>query len=352
MFDYFYKTVWFLIGSILFLFPPEFSHKFTFKFIKFSFKIPLIKSIEKSRYVIENNKLERKLFGLKFSNPVGLAAGFDKNAELINEVDAFGFSFIEIGTVTPEPQFGNEKPRVFRLKKDEALINRLGFNNEGLEKIIKRLKNKKTNTIIGGNIGKNKNTPIEDSVQDYKKSFNQLFNYVDYFVLNVSSPNTPKLRELQKKEKLEVLISSIQSINNTKLLAKPILIKISPDLSYNELDSIIELVKKYKISGIVATNSTNKRENLKTKENLVRKIGDGGLTGRPIKNKSTDVIKYIHQKSLGTIPIIGVGGINSVEDAIEKIDAGASLIQLYTGFIYNGPLLVKKINQEILKRYR
>ena len=351
MFDYFYRIVWFLIRSILFLFPPEFSHKFTFKFIKISFKIPLIKSIEKSRYVVKNNKLERKLFGLKFSNPVGLAAGFDKNAELINEVDAFGFSFIEIGTVTPEPQFGNEKPRVFRLKKDEALINRLGFNNEGLEKIIKRLKNKKTNTIIGGNIGKNKNTPIEDSVQDYKKSFNQLFNYVDYFVLNVSSPNTPKLRELQKKEKLEVLISSIQSINNTKLLAKPILIKISPDLSYNELDSIIELVKKYKISGIVATNSTNKRENLKTKENLVRKIGDGGLTGLPIKNKSTDVIKYIHQKSLGTIPIIGVGGINSVEDAIEKIEAGASLIQLYTGFIYQGPLLVKKINQEILKRY-
>jgi len=352
MFDFFYKIVWRLIRSILFLFPPEFSHKFTFKFIKFSFKIPLIKVIEKSRYVVKNNKLERKLFGLKFSNPVGLAAGFDKNAELINEVDAFGFSFIEIGTVTPEPQFGNEKPRVFRLKKDEALINRLGFNNEGLEKIIKRLKNKKTNTIIGGNIGKNKNTPIEDSVQDYKKSFNQLFNYVDYFVLNVSSPNTPNLRELQKKEKLEVLISSIQSINNTKLLAKPILIKISPDLSYNELDSIIELVKKYKISGIVATNSTNKRENLKTKENLVRKIGAGGLTGRPIKNKSTDVIKYIHQKSLGTIPIIGVGGINSVEDAIEKIDAGASLIQLYTGFIYQGPLLVKKINQEILKRYR
>ena len=352
MFDFFYKIVWRLIRSILFLFPPEFSHKYTFKFIKFFFKLPLVKSIEKSRYIIKNNNLERNLFGLKFANPVGLAAGFDKNAELINEIDAFGFSFIEIGTVTPEPQFGNEKPRVFRLKKDEALINRLGFNNEGLEKIIKRLKNKKTNTIIGGNIGKNKNTPIEDSVQDYKKSFNQLFNYVDYFVLNVSSPNTPKLRELQKKEKLEVLISSIQSINNTKLLAKPILIKISPDLSYNELDSIIELVKKYKISGIVATNSTNKRENLKTKENLVRKIGAGGLTGRPIKNKSTDVIKYIHQKSLGTIPIIGVGGINSVEDAIEKIDAGASLIQLYTGFIYQGPLLVKKINQEILKRYR
>tara|TARA_B100001057_G_scaffold334819_1_gene335442 strand:+ start:6830 stop:7888 length:1059 start_codon:yes stop_codon:yes gene_type:complete len=352
MFDFFYKIVWRLIRSILFLFPPEFSHKYTFKFIKFFFKLPLTKSIEKSRYIIKNNSLERNLFGLKFANPVGLAAGFDKNADLINEIDAFGFSFIEIGTVTPEPQFGNEKPRVFRLKKDEALINRLGFNNEGLEKIIKRLKNKKTNTIIGGNIGKNKNTPIEDSVQDYKKSFNQLFNYVDYFVLNVSSPNTPKLRELQKKEKLEVLISSIQSINNTKLLPKPILIKISPDLNYNELDSIIELVKKYKINGIVATNSTNKRENLKTKENLVRKIGAGGLTGRPIKNKSTDVIKYIHQKSSGTIPIIGVGGINSVEDAIEKIDAGASLIQLYTGFIYQGPLLVKKINQEILKRYR
>ena len=351
MFDYFYKIVWFLIRSILFLFPPEFSHKFTFKFIKFFFKIPLIKSIEKSRYVINNNNLERNLFGLKFSNPVGLAAGFDKNAELINEIDAFGFSFIEIGTVTPEPQFGNEKPRLFRLKKDKALINRMGFNNDGLQKIIKRLRKKKTKIIVGGNIGKNKITPIEDSVQDYKKTFNQLFEYVDYFVLNVSSPNTPKLRELQKKEKLEVLISSVQLINQSKVLPKPVLIKISPDLNNSELDSIIELVKKYKIYGIVATNSTNKRVNLKTKENLVRKIGPGGLTGQPIKNKSTDVIKYIHQKSSGTIPIIGVGGINSVEDAIEKIDAGASLIQLYTGFIYEGPLLVKKINQEILKRY-
>ncbi len=351
MFELCYKIVWFLVRSILFLFPPEFSHKFTFKFIKIIFNIPLVKSIEKSRYSIKSNKLERNVFGLKFSNPVGLAAGFDKNAELINEMDAFGFSFIEIGTVTPKPQFGNDKPRLFRLKKDKALINRMGFNNDGLEKIIKRLKNKKTNIIIGGNIGKNKITPIEDSVQDYKKSFNQLFKYVDYFVLNVSSPNTPKLRELQKKEKLEVLISSIQLINNSKTSPKPILIKISPDLSYSELDSIIELVKKYQIHGVVATNSTNNRDNLKTKENLVRKIGAGGLTGRPIKNMSTDVIKYIYKKSSGTIPIIGVGGINSVEDAIEKIDAGASLIQLYTGFVYEGPLLVKKINQEILKKY-
>ena len=301
--------------------------------------------------MISNKKLERNVFGLNFSSPVGLAAGFDKNAKLINELDAFGFSFIEIGTVTPKAQYGNKKPRLFRLSKDKALINRMGFNNDGLGKIVYRLKNKKTNVIIGGNIGKNKITPLEKSVEDYEKCFNDLFKYVDYFVLNVSSPNTPQLRELQRKDKLEVLISSIQSINNAKTSPKPILVKISPDLDFADVDGVITLIKKYNIAGIVATNSTNKRDGLKTNVNKVKNIGLGGLTGFPIKDMSTNMIKYIYQKSSGSIPIIAVGGIMSPDDAIEKIEAGASLVQLYTGFIYEGPLLIKRINKAILKKY-
>jgi len=351
MFELLYNFFWFLTRSFLFLFSPEFAHNLTFFLIRVFFKIPFVKNIEKSRYCISNKKLERNIFGLSFQNPVGLAAGFDKNAKLINDLDAFGFSFVEIGTVTPKPQYGNKKPRLFRLNKDRALINRMGFNNDGLDEVILRLKKKKTNIIIGGNIGKNKITPLEKSVEDYEKCFNDLFKYVDYFVLNVSSPNTPQLRELQKKDKLEVLISSIQSINNTKSFPKPILIKISPDLDLKSLDEIIALVKKYNISGIVATNSTNKRDGLKTNFNKVDNIGPGGLTGSPIKEMSTNMIKYIYQKSSGSIPIIAVGGIMSADDAIEKIEAGASLIQLYTGFIYEGPLIVKRINKAILEKY-
>ncbi len=351
MFELLYNFFWVFIRSFLFLFPAEFSHNFTFFFIRSLFKIPFVKNIEKSRYCISNKKLERVLFGLKFSNPVGLAAGFDKNAKLINDLDAFGFSFIEIGTVTPKPQYGNPKPRLFRLKKDKALINRMGFNNDGLDKVVARLKKKNTNIIIGGNIGKNKITPLEKSVEDYEKCFNNLFEYVDYFVLNVSSPNTPQLRELQRKDKLEVLISSIQSINNSKPFPKPILIKISPDLDFSNVDEVITLVKKYNISGIVATNSTNKREGVKTAVNILENIGAGGLTGFPIKDISTSMIKYIYQKSSGSIPIIAVGGIMNAKDAIEKIEAGASLIQLYTGFVYEGPLLVKRINKAILEKY-
>ncbi len=351
MFRLLYNFAWFFTRSFLFLFPPEFSHNFTFFMIRILFSIPFFKKIQKSRYCIVNKKIERNFFGLSFSNPVGLAAGFDKNAELINHLDAFGFSFIEIGTVTPKAQYGNKKPRLFRLKNDKALINRMGFNNDGVDKVISRLKKKKTKIIIGGNIGKNKITPLEESVEDYKKCFNALFKYVDYFVLNVSSPNTPQLRELQRKDKLEVLISSIQSINNAKSKPKPILIKISPDLDFSDLDEVIVLIKKYKISGVVATNSTNKREGLKTNSNKLKNIGLGGLTGYPIKDMSTRMIKYIYQKSSGSIPIIAVGGIMTPEDAIEKIEAGASLIQLYTGFVYKGPLLVKDINEAILKKY-
>jgi len=351
MFYLLYNVVWFFTRFFLFLLPPEFAHNFTFFIIRIFFKIPFVKNFAKSKYCIYNKKLERNVFGLKFSNPVGLAAGFDKNAKLINDLDAFGFSFIEIGTVTPKTQYGNKKPRLFRLRKDKALINRMGFNNDGLDKVVSRLKSKRTNVIIGGNIGKNKITPLEKSVEDYEKCFNDLFKYVDYFVLNVSSPNTPQLRELQRKDKLEVLISSIQSINNSKSCPKPILIKISPDLHFKDVDEIITLIKKYNIAGVVAANSTNKRDGLKTNFNNVKKIGLGGLTGSPIREMSTNMIKYIYQKSSGSIPIVAVGGIMSPEDAIEKIEAGASLIQLYTGFVYEGPLLVKRINKAILKKY-
>lgn len=338
-----------IVRRFLFLFPPEFAHNFSFTFLKILFSIPLVKLLFRKTYLVENKKLHKNIFGLEFKNPVGLAAGFDKDAKLFHHCDAFGFSFVEIGTVTPKPQIGNPKPRLFRLKKDSALINRMGFNNEGVEKICLRLRKKKSSVIIGGNIGKNKATPFDKSIDDYKASFNHLFDYVDYFVLNISSPNTPKLRELQGKKELEKLIISVQEINLSKEKQKPILIKISPDLNNFQLDDVINLVEKYNISGIVATNSTNSRNNLREKNQRINKIGNGGLTGKPINTLSTNVISYIHKKSGGKIPIIAVGGIMSAEDALEKIKAGASLIQLYTGFIYEGPILVKNINKAILK---
>jgi len=340
----------FFFRRILFLFPPEFAHHFSFFFLRIIFSIPFIKTVFKRKYLIDNQKLNKNLFGLNFSNPIGLAAGFDKDDKLYDHFDAFGFSFVEIGTVTPKPQEGNPKPRLFRVKKDRALINRMGFNNDGVEKICNRLKIKKSNIIVGGNIGKNKQTLFDQSVEDYKICFEYLFDYVDYFVLNISSPNTPKLRELQAKKELEKLIIEVQQLNSQKNIPKPILIKISPDLNNFQLDDVIALVKKYNISGIVATNSTNSREKLTIDEKKIKKIGPGGLTGEPIKSKSTYVIKYIYQKTSGKIPIIAVGGIMSIQDALDKIEAGASLLQLYTGFIYEGPILVKKINKAILKK--
>ena len=286
------------------------------------------------------------MFGIDFPNPVGLAAGLDKNARLVNEFSSLGFGFVEIGTVTPLPQKGNPKKRLFRIVDQEAIINRMGFNNDGVKKIAKRLR-KKGKIIVGGNIGKNKNTTFENTVSDYLISFNDLFDYVDYFAVNVSSPNTENLRDLQHQENLRHLLNKLQQNNKSKKYPKPILLKIAPDLSENQLLDIIEVVKETKIDGIIATNTTVDRSQLKNTSKIINE--KGGLSGAPLKDKSTEIIRFLHKNSNGSIPIVGVGGIMSPEDAIEKIKAGASLIQLYSGLIYSGPTLVKQINNAILK---
>lgn len=336
-----------LIKRFFFLFDPEKIHHFTFKGIKFILKIPGMKFIWKKRFVVENKQLERELFGIRFKNPVGLAAGFDKNGLLFNELEYCGFGFIEVGTVTPKPQEGNPKKRLFRLVEDEAIINRMGFNNEGVKALVQQLKKRNTQIIIGGNIGKNKDTPNEKAVDDYIICFNELYPYVDYFVVNVSSPNTPNLRALQDKKPLTNLLNALKSLNQTKETQRPILLKIAPDLTNEQLDDIIEIVTSTKIEGVIATNTTISREGLRTKN--VEEIGAGGVSGKPLTQRSTEVIRYLHDKSNGTIPIIGVGGIHSPQDALEKIQAGASLVQIYTGFVYEGPKLVRKINEAILK---
>ena len=302
-------------------------------------------SLIRGLYQVKDVRLERKLFGLTFPNPIGLAAGFDKDAKLYQELSNFGFGFIEIGTLTPKPQPGNHKKRLFRLPEDDALINRMGFNNEGVEEAIERLKMNK-GVLIGGNIGKNKITPNDEAVSDYVQCFEALFPHVDYFVVNVSSPNTPNLRDLQEKEPLTKLINSLFLINRTKESPKPILLKIAPDLNDNQLMDIISIVKDTGLDGIIATNTTINRENLKSDN----KNETGGLSGKPLTSRSTEVIKFISQNSNKTIPIIGVGGIHSVKDALEKFDAGADLIQIYTGFIYEGPRLVRSINKALLNR--
>ena len=339
-----------IIRFFLFLFDPEKVHYFTAFSLKILLKIPGMKWCWKKLFCIEDKQLETEVFGIKFPNPVGLAAGFDKNASMFNELASCGFGFIEIGTVTPKSQPGNDKPRLFRLKKDKAIINRMGFNNGGLTEVIRNLKNRKTQIIIGGNIGKNKITPNENAVNDYLIAFEELFDYVDYFVVNVSSPNTPNLRELQEKEPLKQLLSELIKVNNLKKVQKPILLKIAPDLTNEQLDDIIEIVDEVKIAGVIATNTTISRENLIASDESLNTIGMGGLSGKPLKKRSTEVIRYLSQKSNNSFPIIGVGGIHSEEDALEKLDAGAKLIQLYTGFIYEGPGLVKRINKAILKR--
>lgn len=342
-----YKSI---IKPLFFLFEPENIHHLVFKTIKFLCKIPGIPSIIKSIYNVNDKRLERKLFGLTFPNPVGLAAGFDKDAKLYDELGYYGFGFIEIGTLTPKTQPGNDQPRMFRLPEDEGLINRMGFNNGGAEAAAERLKARRTNIIIGGNIGKNKLTPNEDAVSDYEKCFEMLFDYVDYFVVNVSSPNTPGLRALQDKEPLTKLLLRVKELNSKKKNPKAILLKIAPDLTNEQLDDIIVIVKETKIDGVIATNTTISRENLHTPDSKLQTYGAGGLSGKPLTKRAVEVVKHLSDKSNKAFPIIGVGGIHTGQDAIEMMKAGASLVQVYTGFIYEGPGIAKKINKEILKQ--
>ena len=337
-----YKSI---LKPFFFSLDPEKAHHFTFNSLKFINKIPGVSSLIRSNFQINDTRLEREVFGLKFKNPVGLAAGLDKDAKLYSELENFGFGFIEIGTITPKAQEGNPKKRLFRLVEDNALINRMGFNNGGIEQAIKRLKKNK-GTLIGGNIGKNKTTPNEEATNDYVICFEALFPYVDYFVVNVSSPNTPNLRALQDKEPLTALLNTLQEKNSEKPKSKPILLKIAPDLTDSQLIDIIDIVKNTKIAGVIATNTTISREGLHS--NL--KNETGGLSGKPLTKRSTEVIRFLADNSNRAFPIIGVGGIHTPEDALEKLEAGASLIQLYTGFIYEGPALIRAINKAILKQ--
>ena len=336
-----------IIRPLLFLFDPEKVHHFTFGWLKFVNRIPLVPPLLRARYQLKNKRLEREVFGIKFPNPVGLAAGLDKNAELFSELSSLGFGFIEIGTVTPKPQPGNPPKRLFRLVEDEGIINRMGFNNEGVEAIVARLKKNK-NVIIGGNIGKNKWTENDKAHEDYLYCFEYLAPYVDYFVVNVSSPNTPNLRSLQEKEPLQKLLTLLQEANGKLHKSKPILLKIAPDLTDEQLMDIIDIVEQTHIAGVIATNTTITREGLTSE----KKAETGGLSGRPLTQRSTEVIRFLAEKSQHRFPIIGVGGIQTPEDALEKLRAGASLVQIFTGFIYEGPSLIKRINKAIIKRVK
>jgi dihydroorotate dehydrogenase len=337
------------IRPLLFLVDPEAIHHFTFNFLKVCCAIPGVKGILSAFYSRKHPKLERNLFGVKFSNPVGLAAGFDKDARLIDELSTFGFGFIEIGTVTPRPQQGNDKPRLFRLPADEALINRMGFNNRGAVHAAGQLKERRPGVVIGGNIGKNKATANEDAIGDYESCVETLYPYVDYFVVNVSSPNTPGLRELQEKEPLKKLLLAVKMLSNSKPKPKPVLLKIAPDLTVTQLDDIVDILKESGTDGVIATNTTISRERLATRKDVVAKIGAGGLSGKPVRERSTEVIAYLRAKLGPGYPIIGVGGIMKPGDAVAKLKAGADLVQIYTGFIYEGPGFVKRALKEIVR---
>jgi len=337
-----------LLRPLLFLLSPEKAHAFTLFSFEALLKIPFLSSALKSYYIVQHPKLERELFGLTFPNPVGLAAGFDKDGKHIETMECLGFGFIEVGTTTPLPQSGNPQPRLFRLSQDKGLINRMGFNNEGVVALKERLAKRKSKIIVGGNIGKNKITPNEEAIADYEKCFEALFEVVDYFVVNVSSPNTPNLRALQDKKPLTALLQHLQNLNAQKLQRKPILLKIAPDLTDEQLDDIIEIVSATAIDGVIATNTTIDREGLKeNKENIVA-IGNGGVSGKPLMSRSTEVIRYLSEKSNSAFPIIGVGGIYTAQDAAEKLEAGASLLQVYTGLIYEGPDMVRRINKGLV----
>jgi dihydroorotate dehydrogenase len=339
----------YILKPFLFLLPPEQAHHLTVSLLRITLSIPIVNLIFKKIFQFNHPSLKRELFGLTFKNPVGLAAGFDKDGKYYTEMASLGFGFIEIGTVTPKGQDGNPQPRLFRLPKDKALINRMGFNNEGLDTFVERLKKngKPQGVIIGGNIGKNKVTPNENAAEDYRLCFEALFPYVDYFVVNVSSPNTPNLRDLQEKEPLTKLLSTLQDLNQAKSTPKPILLKIAPDLTEGQLDDIIEIVENTKIDGLIATNTTIDRSNLQTPVETIQQIGDGGLSGQPLTKRSTEVIRYLKTKS-PKLKVIAVGGIATPEQAIEKLNAGADLIQVYTGLVYEGPAMVKRINKALV----
>jgi dihydroorotate dehydrogenase len=340
-----------IIRPLLFLFPPETIHHLLIRFLKIVFKVPGIRSLIRSIYHLNDPALETDFLGIRFSNPVGLAAGFDKNAEVFREFHAFGFSFIEVGTVTPVGQKGNTKPRSFRLPSDRGLINRMGFNNRGAEQAAGNLAVKRpAGLILGGNLGKNTSTPNDDAVADYEAVFRAIYGGVDYFVVNVSCPNITDLHKLQDQDSLEAILGRILEIRETMEIIKPVLLKISPDLNEKQLDETMEIVERLKIDGIVATNTTISREGLRTSGEKIDAIGKGGMSGAPITQRSLEVVRYIRDKSKGKLPIIAVGGIMSVADAMNMFDAGATLIQLYTGFIYEGPGLAKRINRAILKK--
>ncbi len=335
------------IKPIFFLLPAERAHYTAMNLLRFVHGVPGMPSLLRGMFAVKNKTLQRTLFGLTFDNPVGLAAGFDKDARWVDELSTLGFGFIEIGTLTPKAQPGNDKPRLFRLPTDEALINRMGFNNGGAAAAAERLRKRSSRIIIGGNIGKNKITPNEEAVNDYLSCFETLFAHVDYFAVNVSSPNTPGLRALQEKEPLLHLLNTLQHANHAKPKRKPILLKIAPDLTDEQLNDIIDIVLESKIDGVIATNTTIAREPLVTAKNEIDAIGAGGLSGKPVAQRSTEVIRYLKEKSHNAFPVIGVGGIHSAQDAIDKLNAGADLVQIYTGFIYEGPGLVRKICEGI-----
>ncbi len=338
-----------ILKPLLFLLPPERAHDFTVRLLKFVLSIPLVNAVFRSMYHYENEQLQRNVFGLSFKNPVGLAAGFDKDGKYFKEMASLGFGFIELGTVTPKPQAGNPKPRLFRLPKDKALINRMGFNNDGVATLVAQLQEgKPEGVIIGGNIGKNKTTPNEEAVNDYVICFEALFPYVDYFVVNVSSPNTPNLRALQEKEPLTQLLSTLQNLNHAKDQPKPLLLKIAPDLAFEQIDDILEIVQTVKLDGIIATNTTIARAPLTTDAKTIENIGNGGLSGAPLSDRSTEIIRYIYEKTNGKLTIIGVGGIDKPTEASEKLKAGASLVQVYSGMVYAGPALVKNIKRHLV----
>ena len=337
-----------LLRNILFNFDGEAVHHFSMNALKTLCGNDTMRQLLAKQFQLKHDSLNRQVFGLPFENPVGLGAGFDKNALYLRELETLGFGFVEIGTVTPLPQAGNEKPRLFRLPKDGAIINRMGFNNDGVKVVADRLRANRRKIIVGGNIGKNKATPNEVAWKDYEACFLGLFDCVDYFVVNVSSPNTPGLRELQEKESLRKILSHLQDINQGRMNPKPLLLKMAPDLTVGQLDDIADLAKEVKLSGLVATNTTIDRGNLLTDVAEINKIGAGGLSGLPLKMKSTQIVKYLHKQTGGKIPIIASGGIFTGADAKEKIDAGAALVQVWTGFIYEGPGIVKRICEGLI----